>query len=110
MPVLTNFACVVDHVGFTQNSIAVNPEGSFFDFAVTDVALLHATLALVALHLGSNGSKVSSIPLKLVLQEALYNQIEAVRDVNHRLNTPDSYLSDSLVAAVAILANCEVSS
>jgi hypothetical protein len=87
----------------------VNPEGSFFDFAANDVALLHATLSLVALNLGLNFQDIASAPSAEVFREAVWNQTEAVRDVNRRLNTNEAYLSDGLIGAVAILANCEVS-
>jgi hypothetical protein len=97
----------IDHHSFTQNSFAVNPEGSFFDFASSDVALFYATMSLVAINLGLNRANTSD-PNE-VFREAVYNQTEAVRDVNRRLNATDAYLSDGLVGAVAILANCEVS-
>lgn len=85
----------------------MNPEGSFFDFALPDVALFYATMSLVAIHLGLTGSNISN--RGEIFNEAVYHQIEAVRDVNQRLNTADAYLSDGLIGAVAILANCEVS-
>lgn len=104
----TDALIIPDHRGFTQNSFAINPQGSFFDFAKTDGALLHATLSLVALNLVLGGRNKTLMTAEEGFHEAVFNQTEAVKEVNRRLNSPNSFLNDSLVGAVAILANCEV--
>jgi hypothetical protein len=99
----------VDHHDFTQNSVAVNPEGSFFDFALTDAALMHATLSLVALHLDLNYKAATDGVVRNSYLQAIHHQTEAVRDINRRLFVPGAHLSDGLIGTVAILANSEVS-
>jgi hypothetical protein len=100
----------VDHHGFTQNSFAVNPEGSFFDFAVHDVGLLHSILSMVALHFGlSHNNKLDSSSRGPVYDQALYHQNEAIRVVNQTLGASSNKPSDALMATVALLANYEVS-
>jgi Fungal specific transcription factor domain len=105
---ITDMPALIDHNDFTQNSVAVNPEGSFFDFALTDAALMHAMLSLVALHLDLN-NKDATVG-RIGYLQAIHHQAEAVRDVNRRLSTPGPHMSDGLVGAVAILANGEVRS
>lgn len=99
----------IDHHDFTQNSFAVNPEGSFFDFAVNDLGLLHSILSMVALHFGlSHGNKFDSDSSGPVYDQALYHQNEAIRIVNQTLGASRASPSDSLMATVALLANHEV--
>ena len=100
----------VDHHDFTQNSFAVNPEGSFFDFAVNDVGLLHSILSMVALHFGlSHNNKLDSSTPDPVYDQALYHQNEAIRVVNQTIGASRKQPSDALMATVALLANYEVS-
>lgn len=88
------------HHEFTQNSLAVNPEGSWYSFAVTDAGLLHATLSLVALHYDLGHHMEVSF-------ETTYQQSEAIRLVNERLSDPEAQLTDALIGSVAILTNFE---
>lgn len=88
------------HHEFTQNSFAVNPEGSWYSFAVTDAGLLHAMLSLVALHYDLGHHMEVSF-------ESAYHQTEAIRLVNERLSDPEAQLTDALIGSVAILANFE---
>lgn len=88
------------HHEFTQNSFAVNPEGSWYSFAVTDAGLLHAMLSLVALHYDLGHHMEISF-------ETAYHQTEAIRLVNERLSDPEAQLTDALIGSVAILANFE---
>lgn len=104
---LADLPVLIDHNDFTQNSVAVNPEGRFFDFALTDAALMHAMLSLVALHLDLN-CRDSTLG-RMGYFQAIHHQAEAVRDINRRLSVPGAHLSDGLIGAVAILANGEVS-
>jgi hypothetical protein len=84
-----------------MNSLAVNPEGSWMAFAVTDAALLRATLSLVALHTDLiNGREESS--------DCLFQKGEAIREINHRLGDSYQQFSDTSIATVAILTNLEV--
>jgi hypothetical protein len=64
-------------------------------------------MSLVAIHLGLTGININNSDE--IFHEAVYNQTEAIRDVNRRLSTANACLSDGLIGAVAILANCEVS-
>ncbi|KAE9989238.1 hypothetical protein Vi05172_g4282 [Venturia inaequalis] len=96
------------HHDFTQNSFAINPEGSFFDFAVNDVGLLHSILSMVALHFGlSHSNEFDSNPSGPVHDQAFYHQSEAIRSVNQTLGASRDSPSDSLIATVALLANYE---
>lgn len=100
----------IDHHDFTQNSFAVNPEGSFFDFAVNDVGLLHSILSMVALHFGlSHNNKFDASSPGPVYDQALYHQNEAIRIVNQTIGISGHKPSDALMATVALLANYEVS-
>jgi hypothetical protein len=99
-----------DHHGFTQNSFAVNPEGSFFDFAKKDTALMHALLALVATNFNLQYPQHNSITsTDGVYHQALLHQAEAIQDLNVRIGHIEAHMDDALVTAVAILANGEVS-
>jgi hypothetical protein len=91
----------------------VNPEGSFFDFAVTNTALLHALLSLVAVHytLSYPQQASSSNSLHSPGYQIVHHQAEAVKYLNWRLGVGmEMHWDDALVIAVALLSNCEVSS
>jgi hypothetical protein len=92
---------LADHHNFGQNSFAVNPEGSWFEFASTDAAIMHATLSLVALNYDLSHHLAIS-------DEVFYHKGEAIRLVNRTINNAIPEPIDKLVGAVAILANCEV--
>jgi len=99
----------IDHHDFTQNSFAVNPEGSFFDFAVNDEGLLHSILSLVALHYDlSQNNRHDSVPYGPIYDQGLYHQNQAVRIVNRKLSESGKHPTDALIATVALLANYEV--
>jgi hypothetical protein len=98
---LTSSSTLTDHHDFKQNSFAVNPEGSWFEFASTDAAILHATLSIVALNYDLSHHLAIS-------NEVFYHKGEAIRLVNRTINNTISAPIDKLVGAVAILANCEV--
>ena len=90
--------------------MAVNPDGSFFDFAVTDVALTHALLSLVSLHFDlQHPQEVMTGSLSRAYDQALYHQAEAVQDINSRLTAPGVHPDDAMVGAVALLSICAVS-
>ena len=84
-----------------MNSHAINPDGNFFGHARADPAMLHSVLYLVALHRdlkhGVSGSR-----------DGLHHGAEAFRIINERLQANESF-SDMTIAAVAMLANKEVS-
>ncbi|KAF2809470.1 uncharacterized protein BDZ99DRAFT_463264 [Mytilinidion resinicola] len=90
------------HNNFTQNSFAVNPEGSFFAFAISDATILNAILTMVAQHFHlSHGMDETA--------EVSYYRNEAIRMINQRLVAGDAPPDDALIGAVALLANCETS-
>ncbi|MCJ1385104.1 hypothetical protein MMC17_008223 [Xylographa soralifera] len=96
------FEALVYHynTGFTQNSLAINPEGKWFPYAAGDAALLHATFFLVALHRDLQlGTELSS--------QCLYHRGEVIRTVNGRIGPPEREISDATIGAVAFLANFE---
>lgn len=84
-----------------MNSVSINPTSDFFARARTDPAMLHSVLHLVALHKnlrqGISGSR-----------DGLYHGAEAFRIINERLQAKQSF-TDMTIAAVAMLANKEVS-
>jgi hypothetical protein len=100
----------VDNHDFTQNSFAVNPEGIFFDFAKKDTALMHALMSLVAIHYDLKHPGNDSMMVDSAYHQAVYHQSEAVQNINFRLGSEVAYKDDGLIGAIAILANCEVSS
>lgn len=85
-----------------MNSVAVNPEGSWLSFAITDAALLHATLSLVAYHYDITHSRNESL-------DCLYQKGEAIRNMNQRLGDGHKQFSDTTIATVALFTNIEVS-
>lgn len=84
-----------------MNSHAINPEGNFFGYASTDPAMLHSVLYLVALHRELKHGILGS-------RDGLHHGAEAFRIINERLQGNESF-SDMTIAAVAMLANKEVS-
>ncbi|KAF2490773.1 hypothetical protein BU16DRAFT_585149 [Lophium mytilinum] len=88
------------HHDFSQNSFAVNPDGSFFCFATSDGTLLNAILTMVAQHFHlSHGMDETA--------DVSYYRNEAIRMINQRLVVGDAPPDDTLVGSVALLANCE---
>src|SRR5271170_1342296 len=84
-----------------MNSVAVNPEGSWLSFALTDAALLHATLSLVAYHYDITHGRDESL-------DCLYHKGEAIKKMNQRLGDSHWQFSDTTIATVSLFANIEV--
>jgi hypothetical protein len=91
----------IDTTSFTMNSVAVNPEGSWLAFAITDAALLHALLSLVAYHFDLTQGRDES-------PDSLYQKGEAMREMKEQLNDSQRQTSDVTIATVSLLANLEV--
>jgi Fungal specific transcription factor domain len=100
-----NMRCLLefqtDTTAFTMNSVAVNPEGSWLSFALTDAALLHATLSLVAYHYDITHGKEESL-------DSLCQKVEAIKKMNRRLSDSHQQFSDTTIATVSLFANIEV--
>jgi hypothetical protein len=94
-------ACSLDHTSYSLNSHAINPDGNFFGHARADPAMLHSVLYLVALHRDLK-YRISGP------RDGLHHGAEAFRIINERLQANESF-SDMTIAAVAMLANKEVS-
>lgn len=90
-----------DNTAFISNAFAINYDNAYKTFSITDSALLHATLCLVAQH-GDllRGAEESS--------ENLFHKGEAMRLMNHRLLEDWHYISDADITAVAIFVILEV--
>lgn len=91
----------IDTTSFTMNSAAVNPEGSWLAFAITDAALLHALLALVAYHFDLTQSRDES-------PDSLYQKGEAIGKMKERLNDSQQQTSDASIATVSLFTNLAV--
>jgi len=89
---------------FIASWCPVSPASGWFAFAITDPALFHGTLFHWAAHKAnaSNGIDRDS-------PEILAHKLETMRLVNDRLGDPEQELKDETIAAVACLANVEVS-
>ncbi|KAG8525259.1 uncharacterized protein KY384_008903 [Bacidia gigantensis] len=85
------------HTSYWDNSLAVNPEGQFMSIAITDPALLHATLYLVALHKLQTRRETQASPY-------LWHRGEAMRLVSNKLCDPETAISDATLGAVALLS------
>ena len=86
-----------------MNAPALNPEGTWISFAITDVAVMNSTLAVVAWHFDQRRNiSESSVTLQL--------KNDAISIINNRLRDPDAdtQMNDGSVGAVATLANFEV--
>ena len=88
------------HTSFWDNSLACNPEGKWLSVAVSDSAVLHATLSLVAIHRfqTSGGPQTNSY---------LWHRGEAMRLVSKSLADPAHATSDATIGAVSILSTSD---
>ena len=88
------------HTSFWDNSIAVNPEGKWMSVAISDSALLHALLCLVALHKFQTLGEPHS-------DSYFWHRGEAMRLVSKNLADPDFATSDANITAVSILSSSD---
>ena len=85
---------------FWANSFACNPEARWISIALTDPAVIHATLSLVAVH----RRDCFSLDLSTVYFK---HRGEAMKIVADRLNNVNESLSDETIGAVAILSSSD---
>ena len=85
------------HTSYWDNSVAVNPEGKWISVAISDAAMLHATLCLVALHkFQTRGEPLAN--------SYFWHRGEAMRLIARNLADPEQATSDATVGAVAVLS------
>lgn len=82
--------------------MAVSPKKKWLGYAISDTALLHATVLHAALH-------VSQLKGVAPGQDVFFHNTMAIRAINHQLNDPSLIPSDATICAIACLANFEVS-
>jgi len=93
---------LADNTGFIVNAFAINFDDTWKPFSVTDSALLHATICLVAQHEDLlRGLDDSS--------ENLYHKGEVMRLMNSRLLDHSYSITDADITSVALLVILEVS-
>ena len=85
------------HTSYWDNSLAVNPEGQWIAVAISDAAILHATLSLVSLR----KCQTHEEPLA---DSYFWHRGEAMRLISRNLADPDQATSDATVGAVAVLS------
>lgn len=95
-----NYRSNKDDSVFIHSNMAVNPKKKWLGYAITDPALLHATLIHSALHISllTNTAPSSDV--------FLHNGM-AIRSINERLG--NTIISDTMIAAISCLAHMEVS-
>lgn len=95
-----NYRSNKDDSVFIHSNMAVNPKTKWLGYAITDPALLHATLIHSALHISllTNTAPPSDV--------FLHNGM-AIRSINQRLG--NTIISDTMIAAISCLAHMEVS-
>lgn len=90
---------ITDHHAFRQNSLAINVEGEWLAFAMSDSALTHAQLGLIALTLDIDSSNN---------QAYVYHTNAALRLIRKKIEHAPSKPDDQLIGAVATLLIAEV--
>jgi hypothetical protein len=103
LPALFKLTVPLDNKVLVNTLIPVNPKDKWFNYAISDEALFHATMLHSAGHnamLAGNNDLADPFQLKL----------EAIRLVNRRLDDPVRSISDLTIGAVACLVLFEVSS
>ena len=86
------------HTSYWDNSLAVNPEGKWMSVAISDPAMFHATLCLVALH------KVQTRGEPPQSNSYFWHRGEAMRLISQNLADPEIATSDATIGAVSILS------
>ncbi|KAF8867341.1 hypothetical protein BDZ45DRAFT_795057 [Acephala macrosclerotiorum] len=89
-----------DNTAFISNAFAINYDGAWKPFSITDSALLHATLCLVAQHEDLLRGLYES-------SESLFHKGEAMRLMNRRLLEKWHCISDADVTSVALFVILE---
>ena len=86
-----------------MNSAALNPEGTWISFAITDMVVLHSTMAIVAWHFDEMSGITDS-------SDTLQQKGDAIMLMNKRLRNSDhlEQVGDGIVGAVASFAIFEV--
>ena len=88
------------HTSFWDNSLACNPEGNWMSIAISDPAIFHATLCLVALH----KSQTRGAPQA---KSYFWHRGEAMRLISRSLADPGQATSDATILAVAVLSSSD---
>ncbi|KAH7084150.1 hypothetical protein FB567DRAFT_528483 [Paraphoma chrysanthemicola] len=87
--------------GSRTNSIVINAKHTWWSFISNDAGLLHATLATWALY----GVLVRGLSELRV--DKLRHKNEAIKEINVKLGSPDSTITDELVGTVLTMASFE---
>jgi hypothetical protein len=91
----------IDSTVFNFTNMPVNLKEEWLRFAVTDDALLHATLIISAFHVALLRGKTFSV-------DAFRHQTKLVRVLNNRLSDSALSCSDSTILAISCLGLIEV--
>jgi hypothetical protein len=93
---------LVDKSGSKKNSIAVNAGHGWWSFISNDAGLLHATLATWALY------GMLTHGLMNLRVDKLRHKNEAIKQINSKIGSPGSKITDELVGTVLTMASFEV--
>jgi hypothetical protein len=91
----------LDNTGFTVNTFAIDYDDTWKKFSISDSAILHATLSLVAQHEDILRGVKDSI-------NNLFHKGQAMKFINSRLGQDAECVSDGNITSVAILVILEV--